>query len=552
MDETAAPSFDPRQLLAVVLLRWKIVVIAVLAFAVPGYALATIEPKMYAAKSEVVVTDPAANTVFDSTGSPVRIDPARTMQTQVSVAESPEVRSCTEDRLGDAAPDLAGLTAAAQADSDVLTIRATSRIPAVAQQAADAALTCLIEVNGKSRSDALLQRAAELRQKASALQGQVNQPADQIKSYLTLADQAEIDSKIVDSSYRVISRASLPTKPYAPNPLKNSVVFAFLGLMIGLAIVFVVERIDDRIGFGDVEGIGNTTLLATVPLGAKAQGKKFPTLPRNFSSNKRQYNEAIRSLATSVNFAKTVDDVRVFAVMSANAGEGKSSVAANLAYALAADGSNVVLLSADLRRPTVGLYFGVEDLKVTGLTEILTGTATVADCIVRHGEESRLLLVPSGPVVSNPGALLGSDRMGEVIETILSSGADFIILDTAPVVPVSDTLSLLRHANRVIVVAVPGRTGRHALEQSIDRVTRLGASVLGIVLNGFNPKIPGYYYNYAAGGAAYGYGGYGYGRYGYGYGRGRYGYGYGYGYGADENSKYMDPSAPESLADNDS
>jgi Mrp family chromosome partitioning ATPase len=176
---------------------------------------------------------------------------------------------------------------------------------------------------------------------------------------------------------------------------------------------------------------------------------------------------------------------------------------------------------------------------------VLTGTATAAECIVRHKDESRLLLMPAGKEVSNPGALLGSERMGEVLQSVIVSGADFVIIDTAPLVPVSDTLSMVRHIDRLIMVAVPGRTGRGVLTESIERVNRLGGSVLGVLLNGFNPKIPGYYYGYAKGG--YTYGGYGYGRYGYGrYGYGRYGYGrYGYGrygYEVDEaNMKYADP-----------
>jgi capsular exopolysaccharide synthesis family protein len=554
MEELESQAFDPRRILAIIIRRWRIVLIAVVVFAVPSFILASVQTKMYAAKSEVVVSDPSANTVFSSSGSPIRIDPARTLQTQVSIAESPEVRSCTDDKLGSAAGDLASLTASDHADSDVLSIRATSHIPAVARDGADAALACLIEVNGKSRSDALLQRADELRQKALALEGG-SASADQIKSYVTLADQAEIDSKVVDSSYRVIRRADLPTSPFAPNPFKNSIVFGFLGLLVGIGVVFVVERIDDRIGFGDADGIAGTSLLVTVPLGGEPKGKKFPDMARNFTSNKRQYNEAIRSLAATVKFTKAIDGATVFGVTSSNASEGKSSIAANLAYALAADGNNVVLVSADLRRPTIGAYFGVVDAKVNGLSSVLTGTATAAECIVRHKDESRLLLMPSGKEVSNPGALLGSERMGEVLQSVIVSGADFVIIDTAPLVPVSDTLSMVRHLDRLIMVAVPGRTGRGVLTESIERVNRLGGSVLGVLLNGFNPKIPGYYYGYAKGGytyGGYGYGRYGYGRYGYGrygygrYGYGRYGYGrYGYGrygYEVDEaNMKYADP-----------
>jgi capsular exopolysaccharide synthesis family protein len=536
MEELESQAFDPRRILAIIIRRWRIVLIAVVVFAVPSFILASFQTKMYAAKSEVVVSDPSANTVFSSSGSPIRIDPARTLQTQVSIAESPEVRSCTDDKLGSAAGDLASLTASDHADSDVLSIRATSHIPAVARDGADAALACLIEVNGKSRSDALLQRADELRLKAEG--GSVS--SEQVSTYLTLADQAEIDSKVVDSSYRIIRRADLPTSPFAPNPLKNSILFGFLGFLVGIAVVFVLERIDDRIGFGDVDGVGGASLLVTVPLGGEPKGKKFPELARTFTSNKRDYNEAIRSLAATVKFTKAVDGVSVFAVSSSNASEGKSSIAANLGYALAADGNNVVIVSADLRRPTIGGYFGVVDSKVNGLTSVLTGTATVAECIVRHKDVSRLLLLPAGREASNPGALLGSERMGEVIQSIIASGADFVIVDTAPLVPVSDTLSMVRHLDRLLVVAVPGRTGRSVLIESIERINRLGGSVLGVLLNGFNPKIPGYYYGYAKGG--YTYGGYGYGRYGYGrYGYGRYGYGRYGGYGEEANMKYVDP-----------
>jgi capsular exopolysaccharide synthesis family protein len=197
------------------------------------------------------------------------------------------------------------------------------------------------------------------------------------------------------------------------------------------------------------------------------------------------------------------------AVTSAAPGEGKTTVVANLGRALAASGAHVVIVSADLRRPRIGSVFDIDET-TSGLTSVLLGEVTLAEAIQPLDVEGglQMALLPSGPLPANAPAILGSEAFAKVLTRIEEAGADVILIDTAPVLPVSDALVIAQQVDGVVVTAVPELTKKSSLAEAIRRLRAVDAEVVGVVMNGVTKRT----------GDHYGYG---------------YGYGYSQGYGRD-------------------
>lgn len=218
--------------------------------------------------------------------------------------------------------------------------------------------------------------------------------------------------------------------------------------------------------------------------------------------------EAVRSLRTSLMFSRPGKPPRVILVVSGSPLEGKSTIAVNLALTYAQQ-SNVCLLDADLRRPVVADTFGLSPQK--GVTNILAGGARLEDVLLKVDGIENLHLLPVGPVPPNPGELVASDQMRQLIQN-LRERFDFVIIDTPPLIPFADSRALSSLTDGVILVARVGHTTRRSILRSLEILMDHRATALGIVLNGVDVKSPDYDYY------MYGYSG----RYGHRYGKGYY------------------------------
>jgi capsular exopolysaccharide synthesis family protein len=194
--------------------------------------------------------------------------------------------------------------------------------------------------------------------------------------------------------------------------------------------------------------------------------------------------EAFRTLATSVRFSAVGHDLHTVIVTSAERAEGKSTIAANLAVALAEMSQKVILVSADLRAPVQGEIFGLDESS-KGLTSVLLGDAPLASCLQVVTLESgrTLYLLPSGPEPANPHVLLSSDQMVALLSSLTETGADFVLIDCPPVLAVGDTLALAHMVDGILVVASAGVTWRKAFAETLERLRKVGGVVDGVVLN---------------------------------------------------------------------
>lgn len=294
-------------------------------------------------------------------------------------------------------------------------------------------------------------------------------------------------------SLSIIKPAAAPTTPSAPNTRLN----LFLGLLIGLAVgvlaALLRTSLDTRIrGEADLRKVTDGPLLGGISF--DTQATKKPLLTQSPPQSPRA--ESFRQLRTNLQFANISDKARTVLVTSSLPGEGKSTTATNLAIALAQAGQSVCLVDADLRRPMVSEYLGLD--RSAGLTTALVGIAEVEDLLQPWGGDN-LFVLTSGQIPPNPSELLGSDEMKSLLSR-LEISFDAVIIDAPPLLPVTDAAVLSQHVGGVVIVVGTQKLRGQDLEKSINALELVGSNILGFVLNRLPSKGPdayayGYYTN---------------------------------------------------------
>lgn len=295
--------------------------------------------------------------------------------------------------------------------------------------------------------------------------------------------------------------ATVPAAPVSPNVPLNIALGALVGLALGIGLAVLRETLDTRVRTErDVESVTDVAILGGIVFDPKAQERPLivhvdPRSPRA---------ESFRTLRTNLQFLDVGRTERSFVITSSIESEGKSTTGANLAIALADAGASVLLVDADLRRPKVHDYMGIDG--TVGLTDLLVGRAELEDVVQSWGK-GRLFVLPAGQVPPNPSELLGSARMSHFIGEF-NKTFDVVIFDAPPLLPVTDAAILAKSVGGAIIVVASGRTHKNQLKGAIAALDNVGAPISGLVLTMLPTKGPDAY----------------------GYGR----YGYGYGYGAEE------------------
>ncbi|MET3949184.1 polysaccharide biosynthesis tyrosine autokinase [Arthrobacter sp. UYEF36] len=288
----------------------------------------------------------------------------------------------------------------------------------------------------------------------------------------------------------VITPAVAPTSPSAPNTKLNLALGLLVGLGAGLGVAVVRGSFDTRIrGEAELRNVTNAPLLGGIAFESDAVRKPLITQVGHQSPRAESY----RTLRTNLRFANVSVQAKSFIVTSSLPGEGKSTTATNLAITLAQSGQSVCLVDADLRRPMVGEYLGLE--RGAGLTTALVGAADVNDLLQPWGEDN-LYVLTSGQVPPNPSELLGSTPMQDLVKR-LESVFDTVVIDAPPLLPVTDAAVLAQHVGGVVMVVGVQKVRQPALERSIAALEMVGANLLGVVLNRLPNKGPdSYSYSY--------------------------------------------------------
>lgn len=293
----------------------------------------------------------------------------------------------------------------------------------------------------------------------------------------------------------IVESALPPERPTSPRLSLNLAIGLVLGTMAGVGLALLRELLDTRIrSEKDVANISDVPVIGGIPFDTKV--KDHPLVVREDPLSPRA--EAFRALRTNLQFLESDKSERVFAITSSIQAESKSTTAGNLAVALSDAGQRVLLLDADLRRPRVAEYMGVEGS--VGLTDLLIGRAEPQDVIQRLGD-SNLFILPAGQIPPNPSELLGSDAMRSALAEF-ARVFDVVLIDCPPLLPVTDAAILSRHVTGVIVVAAAGKVNRTQLSGALSMLEQVNASVSGVVLTMVPTKGPdsatryGYSYGY--------------------------------------------------------
>ncbi|MDQ0212051.1 polysaccharide biosynthesis tyrosine autokinase [Arthrobacter bambusae] len=293
----------------------------------------------------------------------------------------------------------------------------------------------------------------------------------------------------------IITPAQAPATPSSPNTKLNLIVGLMAGLALGLGAAVLRTTQDRRIrGESDLHRVTDAPVLGGIAFDPDAVRK--PLLTQAAPQSPRA--ESFRQLRTNLQFANVSGNAKTVLVTSSLPGEGKSTTATNLAIALAQAGQTVCLVDADLRRPMVNDYLGLE--RNAGLTTALLGTADVGELLQPWGDD-RLYVLTSGQIPPNPSELLGSEGMRRLIER-LEQAFDTVVIDAPPLLPVTDAAVLSQHVGGVVVVVGSHKLKQQDLAKSLNALSMVGADLLGVVLNRLPVKGPdAYAYNYYSQGA---------------------------------------------------
>jgi len=298
--------------------------------------------------------------------------------------------------------------------------------------------------------------------------------------------EERVGKELVKSPATIYSEAEPEGKPAKPNVALHLALGGVLGLMFGLGLAFFLEYMDTTVkSLDDVERYLGVPVLAVVP-------KDVGVLHR--CSGYSPDAEAYRILRTNIEFNRKSPDANCLSVVSGGAGEGKSTTMMNLAYVCAQGGYNVLLIDADLRRPSLHTHFEVSH--ATGLTNYLTTDIRLEDVVLRTQVEN-LFFLPSGLLPADSAGLLNSQRMVDLIAEV-KSRFDLVLIDSPPILGVSDASVLANLADMTMIVVQHRKLPRHMLMRVKQSVENVGGKVVGVVLNNVDLRSDAQYQYYTS------------------------------------------------------
>jgi len=392
--------------------------------------------------------------------------------------------------LGDLHPDIVKLRAAVE-QSELKLQREVDKAVGAVRNEFEAA-----KAREKGLNDALdRQKVAvqSLNSKAvqyTALEREAETNRDVLVKLLQRAREASLARELQTTSIDIVDRAEVPRAPIAPRKTRNLLIGLVASSVLALGLTFMLEVFNTRLTTPeDVERYLHVSVMGVVPATSRRLTGEPQMLLR--SGVAPQYAEQIQSLRTNIVSSAALGAARTLLVTSSEPAEGKSQTATSLAISLARLHQRVLLIDADLRKPSLHTVFGV-DLGV-GMSEVLTGQAGASNGAFRKTDLPRLWLMTAGQVTRRPADLLGSDAFVRLLK-VAQQRFDWVIIDSPPVMAVTDPCQIARLASGVLFVLDSGKTSREVSKAALQRLHAAGANVIGTVLNRADLQKPGVSY----------------------------------------------------------
>ncbi|HKC00778.1 MAG TPA: polysaccharide biosynthesis tyrosine autokinase [Terriglobales bacterium] len=318
--------------------------------------------------------------------------------------------------------------------------------------------------------------------------------------------EAGVTAGLRSNNFRIINAARVPTFPSEPNIPRNLSFALVLGIISGVGLAFLLESMDNTVRTPEqAQAISGLASLGMIPLGSKATNRGATGKRLALTASKEavetvtqirpqsQMAESYRALRTSLLLSNLGAPPKVIMVTSARPQEGKTTTSINTAIVLAQKGVRVLLMDADLRRPSIHKTLGMGPR--SGLSNVLTGSATLQQTIAISPILPNLFIMPAGTPPPNPAELLASSNMRDLIVE-LRELYDHIVIDTPPTLSVTDAVVLSPRADATILVIRSGQTTKPALRRARDILMQVNAHVAGVLLNAVDLTSPDYYYYY--------------------------------------------------------
>jgi succinoglycan biosynthesis transport protein ExoP len=299
--------------------------------------------------------------------------------------------------------------------------------------------------------------------------------------------EVDISTTLTESDVQILDRAQVPTTPYKPQKAYNIALSLIFGLFGGVFLAFFAEYFDNTIKTdADIERISHLPVIGKIPT-SKTSPKK---LINDISNDGAAFSEAFRSISTSIQFLNTSRLPKPILITSPMAQEGKSTISASIAKSFLSSQKKGIIIDADLRRPDIHTLFNLDNS--AGLSSFLDGTSEF-NGLIKKSPYPGLDVITAGPIPPNPSDLLNSSRIKELIDA-MSAAYDYIIIDSAPVLGMSDSLILSTITECVILVVKANITPVDALIQTNKALMNINANTVGVILNGVDVK-SGYAYS---------------------------------------------------------
>ncbi len=513
--DTEQAEVSIQQALGVLGRRLPWIVLCVAVVAAVAYGFSEHQPKKYTATASLVFNnDQEAQQVA---GLPVASTNSQQAQqtTNLKLVQLGNMAEHTAQALGHGLTKdtvSAELSVSAQGESNIVDVAATAASPTLAADIANTYTEQFVSEQQNSNHAYYASALMLVNKELAALS-----PRERASTAgLALQDRAQslgVLAELRNGNVQIAQAASVPTSASSPKVARNTALGAILGLLLGLGIAFLLERLDRRIREPqDLERIYHLPLLGVVPESAAlARSPRRGKVTRGpLPSGEAESFQLIRAHLRYFNVDR---QLHTLLVASAAPGDGKTTVARHLAGAAAAMGSRVLLLEADLRRPTLAQQFDVTAGR--GLSDVLIGAVRLDEAVqsIELGDPSAArptartldVLVAGAALPPNPGELIESHAMASLLERARST-YDLVVIDTPPLTAVSDAFPLLRKVDGVIIVGRVGRNRRDIAERLHDTLKGAGAPLLGVIANGLKAGrlggSYGYTYDYAAAGSA--------------------------------------------------
>lgn len=332
-------------------------------------------------------------------------------------------------------------------------------------------------------------QAAQDADETARLETRLTQHQQTYNNLIMSFEQVRMAEAQTLSGVAQVEPAITPRAPIRPNVFQNTILAGLVGLMLAAGLIFALDALDDTVK--DPEEISKQFRLPVLGVIAEFAGDEQELI--TLHAPRAPVSEAFRSLRTNIQYASVDKPIRSLLVTSAAPSDGKTTIISNLAVVMAQGGRRVTLVDADLHRPRIHRVF--ESDNSSGLSGIFVQPKVQLNGWVQATNLPGLQLVSSGALPPNPSELLGSNKMREILDALLADN-DIVLLDTPPVLSVTDSSVLAPLVDAVLLVIRPGATHSGALKQAIEQLHRVNANLIGFVINGIGLHNSSYSYYY--------------------------------------------------------